>query len=142
MALFSQEWIPPRSVARSLNEAVGKATCEDGICEVVIARSDGIVIAHNMDDIESAQKRAAMGATLVGTARMVFEDMGSGSLRQMVLAARDIKLLCVPAGAEALVSCSITNGRDIESLLAPLRVLAQEVEETIASEELFGIPEE
>lgn len=99
---------------------------------VAIARSDGLVIAHNLPDADLAKRLAAMSAAVVGTAQAAASDLRQGRFQEASLKADAGRILCVRAGNQAIIAGLGRPDANVGLVLLALRQLATKVEAAIA----------
>jgi hypothetical protein len=74
-----------------------------GIDGSLVATSDGLLIAHDIPDLETTRLAALVSATL-GLARQAARESGRGEFREAVARGTDGYLMVYAAGASAVVA--------------------------------------
>lgn len=121
------------TVSQALERAVREAAEEYDCRCIVVSRSDGLIIAHNLADRDVAKRQAVMAATIAGTAQMAATDLGHAALREVVVQTERGHLVCVTAAEDEIVVCSSHPGAaDLAKVLPTLRKLSRTMEEIIS----------
>ncbi|HEV8594978.1 MAG TPA: roadblock/LC7 domain-containing protein [Thermoplasmata archaeon] len=119
--------VPVFSVTDALSAAIREATSAGAIQEIVIARPDGLPIAHNLAEPGLAKRIAAMSAAIVGTGKMATTELHRGTIQGITVDSAEARIVCLPAGDEAIVTGLAPGNANVGLMLLVLRELAKKV---------------
>ena len=128
--------VAPPSVRDQVLAAIREAVASSDLRRVVVARSDGLAIAHNLNDEASAKHLAAMGAAIVGVSSLASaEVVENGRFKEAFIDADIARIACLQAGEQALVIGIFPQTSNVGLVLLVLRRLADQVVATVAAVE-------
>lgn len=114
-------------MTEALAVAIREAASAGGLDEVVVARPDGLPIAHNMSEVNLAKRLAAMSAAIVGTSHMATSELRRGAIRAVTIESGQARMVCIQAGDEAIVTALAPVATNVGMMLLILRKLASQV---------------
>lgn len=123
----SPRLVPTFSVMDVLSTAIREAAIAGGLEEVVVARPDGMPIAHNLVDANLAKRLAAMSAAIVGTSHMATSELRRGAIKGITIESAQARMVCIQAGDEAIVTALAPVEANVGMMLLILRQLASKV---------------
>ena len=134
----AQELIPIDVAAASIVAAIAKVRRSGTIRHILVTRTDGLSIAHDLPDATQAKRVAAMAAAIIGTGEMATNTLEIGRLREATVDADAGQVVCLRAGAHAIVAGMTKGDANVGLVLMVLRELAQVVEQTLGDRTPHG----
>lgn len=119
--------ISPHVVAERITEILHGALRHGVTDRIVVARADGIVIAHSLPDEALARRLGAISAAIVGTAEVATIQLGFGGFEDLNVGTDVRRLVCVGAGDQAIVAAELRVGANVGLLLMVLREMSQRI---------------
>ena len=102
-----------------------------GVEGCVVARRDGLVIAHNLPVVASAKRMAAMAAVIVNASLNATNELERGQYQLTVVQSSEGKIVCANAGLEAIFATVLSDEANLGLLLLRLEGIARQVEEVL-----------
>jgi predicted regulator of Ras-like GTPase activity (Roadblock/LC7/MglB family) len=119
------------SVYEAINEAIDDAAAAVSGLRVIIAREDGLVIAHNLQESDLARRVAAMSASIAGTVQIATSDLGQGDFREASIEADQGRIVCLNARDGIIVSGLTSKDSNLGLALLVLDRLAKRVSDIV-----------
>jgi uncharacterized protein len=110
-----------------------------GVRGSLAATSDGLVVAHDVPDVEPSQIAAIAAATLALASRAT-QATGCGTLREAVARGSDGYLAVYAAGDSAIVAVMGTSGLDIGMLQYRVREIIDRIAEFLTQAGAWAAP--
>lgn len=127
--------VSPPTIHDMVSSAIREAVGSSDLSVVVIARADGVAIAHNLAGNPEAKKVAAMGAAVVGISTMAAVQLASGNFREVLIQTDGDRLAFLSAGDHAIVAGVFPERSNLEFILTVLHRLADRVGDAIRAAE-------
>jgi predicted regulator of Ras-like GTPase activity (Roadblock/LC7/MglB family) len=121
------------SVYDAIQRAIEEATRAIAGLGVIIAREDGLTVAHSLPDAQLAKRVAAMSASIVGTAQIATSELGQGEFEGASIEANDGRIVCLQAREGVIVTGLTPKETNLGLVLLALESLAKQVGEIIQS---------
>jgi len=115
----------PDVIRKRLEEALGEAQRVSGCQSTIVARQDGLVIAHRTGQDHDPHLASAMTAAIFGTAAFAAEDLGQGVVERIVIECSDGKIVAMSAGREAIIVGLYRKDTNLGLLLHGLTTAAE-----------------
>lgn len=102
-----------------------------GVEGCVVARRDGLVIAHNLPGNTDAKRIAAMAAVIVNASLNATLELERGQYEITIVQSSAGKVVCANAGTEAIFAAIVSTHANLGLILLRLESIARQVEEVL-----------
>lgn len=126
------------SIYDAIQRAIEEATRAIAGLGVIIAREDGLIVAHSLADSQLAKKVAAMSASIVGTAQIATTDLGQGDFEGATIEANEGRIVCLEAREGVIVTGLTLKEANLGLVLLALENLARRVGDIIQQWQGWG----
>ena len=114
-----------------LQRLVEKLRDVPGVEGCVVARRDGLVIAHNLPAHADAKRVAAMAAVIVNASLAATNELERGQYQSSIVQSTQGKIVCANAGAEAIFATVVSEDANLGLILIRLEGISRQVEEVL-----------
>jgi len=115
----------------ALQELVDRFRDVPGVDGSVVARRDGLVIAHNLPAHADAKRMSAMAAVIVNASLNATLELERGVYQLTIVQSSVGKIVCAHAGMEAIFAAIVSEGANLGLILLRLESIARQVEEVL-----------
>lgn len=106
----------------------------------VVARRDGIVLAHDLPEGVDPRKIASMAAGIIGTSEIAATELGQGRFLQAIVDSLRVRVVSLGAGPEGVLVVLVRPEANIGLLLMVLGRAAREIGAMPTGGTLFDPP--
>ena len=121
----------PDIIKKRLDEAMEEAHRVSGCRSTVVARHDGLVIAHRAGQGHDPRLASAMAAAIFGTAAFAAKELGQGVAERIMIECSDGKIVAMGAGREAIFVALYRKNTNLGLLLHGLTAAAEAIDKAL-----------
>jgi len=115
----------------ALQELVDRFRDVPGVDGSVVARRDGLVIAHNLPGGADARRVAAMAAVIVNASLSAVQELERGEYHLTIVQSSMGRVVCANAGLAAIFAAVLSDAANLGLVLLRLEGVARQVEEVL-----------
>lgn len=121
----------PVEIRGALDRILDRSVRDSAALAVVIARMDGLVIAHRLASGQDPRVASAVAASIFGAAEVATQQLEQGPIEQILIVSRKGNVIAVHAGPEAIVLALFSKEHSLGLALLGLSRTAKEVADVL-----------